>query len=108
MLKTAKQHGFPDDYTTYALVSGIFNAFFALGAFIGPTIGGIMDDYMGFEWAAFVVGMIELACFLLLLVYCIRNYKVEIKGETPLVEFLDSSADERKPLLTKNPTSEFF
>ncbi|XP_014661901.1 PREDICTED: MFS-type transporter SLC18B1-like isoform X2 [Priapulus caudatus] len=46
MLKTAKQHGFPDDYTTYALVSGIFNAFFALGAFLGPTIGGIMDDYM--------------------------------------------------------------
>lgn len=37
----------PDD--VYAIISGIWTSSFALGNFIGPTVGGILVGSMGFR-----------------------------------------------------------
>ena len=38
--KAALAKGYPDNLTTYALVSSIWTSTFALGAFVGPTVAG--------------------------------------------------------------------
>ena len=43
--------GFPDNLTTYALVSSIWTSTFALGAFVGPTAAGSLYDLVGFRWS---------------------------------------------------------
>uniref|UniRef100_T1IGZ2 Major facilitator superfamily (MFS) profile domain-containing protein n=1 Tax=Strigamia maritima TaxID=126957 RepID=T1IGZ2_STRMM len=42
-------NGFPDSYQTHGLISGLWAAFFQLGNFIGPSIGGILYDTVGFR-----------------------------------------------------------
>ena len=53
--KQAIESGFPDTVDTYGLISGLWTSVFALGAFIGPTIAGILFDAVGFPWAALFV-----------------------------------------------------
>jgi len=48
-LKEAVKHGYPDDLRTYGLVSALWSSAFALGAFVGPSIGGVMLDTVGFR-----------------------------------------------------------
>lgn len=43
------QSGFPNDIHTYGLLSGIWSSSFALGAFLGPSIAGVLYDLVGFE-----------------------------------------------------------
>merc|ERR1712066_815970 len=47
--------GFPDTIDTYGLISGLWTSVFALGAFIGPTLAGILFDAVGFPWAAMLI-----------------------------------------------------
>ena len=42
----------PDEI--YALIAGIWTSAFALGNFIGPTLGGFLVDYIGFRNATTV------------------------------------------------------
>ncbi|KAK3583192.1 hypothetical protein CHS0354_025710 [Potamilus streckersoni] len=49
-----KNLGMPEDLNTYGKVSGMFNSCFSLGAFVGPTAGGVLVQYFGFPWAASV------------------------------------------------------
>ncbi|XP_076030715.1 MFS-type transporter SLC18B1-like [Oratosquilla oratoria] len=56
--RDAVANGFPDDISTYGLVSGLWTSTFALGAFIGPSVAGILLDLIGFDWASvFVVAL---------------------------------------------------
>ncbi|XP_041361318.1 MFS-type transporter SLC18B1-like [Gigantopelta aegis] len=52
LIQGAKEIGFEENLNTYGLVSGCFNSFFSLGTFIGPTVGGLMSQHYGFDWAA--------------------------------------------------------
>jgi len=64
--KSAIRAGFPDTIDTYGLVSGLWTSVFAFGAFIGPTLGGILYDALTFKWALlFIVGMEVIAILLL-------------------------------------------
>ncbi|VVC34299.1 Major facilitator superfamily,Major facilitator superfamily domain [Cinara cedri] len=54
-LRTAVQHGFPNNLETYGLISGLWTSTFALGAFIGPSIAGMLYDIVGFGWATVFV-----------------------------------------------------
>lgn len=51
----AQDLGFEDNLDTFGLVSGLFNSFFCLGAFCGPSLGGTMVDQLGFAWASTVM-----------------------------------------------------
>merc|ERR1712080_154588 len=68
-------NGFPDTIDTYGLISGLWTSVFALGAFIGPTLAGIMFDAVGFPWACMlIVGnqlvvMVPLAIFFFIAIY---------------------------------------
>ncbi|XP_054157780.1 MFS-type transporter SLC18B1-like [Oppia nitens] len=50
--------GFPDNVSTYSVVSGIFSSAMAMGSAIGPGIGGYMLGQMGYRWATVpIVGL---------------------------------------------------
>ncbi|KAG0716838.1 MFS-type transporter SLC18B1 [Chionoecetes opilio] len=57
--RDALAHGFPDDLSTYGLVSGIWTSTFALGCFIGPSAGGVLMDYIGFAWSSVIVAALH-------------------------------------------------
>ena len=64
--------GLPRDMSTLGLVSGLWTSFFALGAFIGPTVAGILLDNFGHRnTSMFVVSLHSLLalCTLLYLIY---------------------------------------
>ncbi|XP_034232690.1 MFS-type transporter SLC18B1-like isoform X2 [Thrips palmi] len=47
--------GFPDDLTTYGVVSGLWAASFALGAFVGPSVAGVLFDTVGFRKSTYFI-----------------------------------------------------
>ena len=49
------QHGFANNLETYGLISGLWTSTFALGAFIGPSIAGVLYDIVGFGYATLFV-----------------------------------------------------
>lgn len=57
--RDAIANGFPDDLGTYGLVSGIWTSTFALGCFIGPSAGGVLMDYVGFDWSTVIVAALH-------------------------------------------------
>ncbi|XP_028967904.1 MFS-type transporter SLC18B1 [Galendromus occidentalis] len=46
-----QRKGFEDDFSTYALLAGIFSSAFSLGGFLGPIIGGVLLDLEGYEYS---------------------------------------------------------
>jgi len=79
-------NGFPDTIDTYGLISGLWTSVFALGAFIGPTLAGILFDAVGFPWAAMlIIGnqllvMVILGGLFIKTCYQIRTDYTEIKS----------------------------
>lgn len=51
--------GLPDNVDTYGLISGLWTSVFALGAFIGPTVAGILFDAIHFPLATLFVIIAE-------------------------------------------------
>ncbi|CAH0393352.1 unnamed protein product [Bemisia tabaci] len=54
-LRTAIAHGFPNNLETYGLISGLWTSTFALGAFIGPSVGGFLMDRFKFPNATMFI-----------------------------------------------------
>ncbi|XP_035663881.1 MFS-type transporter SLC18B1-like isoform X1 [Branchiostoma floridae] len=53
LLNSAREAGLEEDsLATYGLVSGVYNCMYSLGEFIGPTIGGFLDDQYQFPIAS--------------------------------------------------------
>lgn len=48
--REAVAQGLPDNLNTYALISSLWTATFALGAFIGPSMAGVLVDHFSFGW----------------------------------------------------------
>ena len=78
--KSAVIKGFPDDISTYSLVSSIWTSAFALGAFVGPTASGALYDAVGFEWSTlFTVSWNMAVCLMTMITLIVmkgkRNHK---------------------------------
>ncbi|NWX26950.1 S18B1 protein, partial [Notiomystis cincta] len=56
ILQCAHENGFEEGLNLLGLVSGLFNAMWSLGAFVGPILGGFLNEELGFEWAAAIQG----------------------------------------------------
>ncbi|XP_021246943.1 MFS-type transporter SLC18B1 isoform X2 [Numida meleagris] len=56
ILQYAYENGFEEGLSLLGLVSGLVNAVWSLGAFIGPTLGGFLNEKLGFEWASAIQG----------------------------------------------------
>ena len=52
--KSATKYGFPEDTKTYQLISGLWIAFGLLGNFLGPVIGGIAVEMLGFRYTTLI------------------------------------------------------
>ncbi|XP_032999690.1 MFS-type transporter SLC18B1 [Lacerta agilis] len=71
MLNHAYENGFEEGLSLLGLVSGLFSAVWSLGSFVGPTLGGFLNDKLGFEWAAAIQGGFALISGLALAIYYI-------------------------------------
>ncbi|XP_055955226.1 MFS-type transporter SLC18B1 isoform X1 [Patella vulgata] len=69
ILTGAKQLGLDESLDTFGMVSGLFNSSFSLGAFVGPSIGGLLQDHFGFGWAASSCGFLYLATTLVVILF---------------------------------------
>ncbi|NXO20589.1 S18B1 protein, partial [Cisticola juncidis] len=56
ILQCAYENGFEEGLSLLGLVSGLFNAMWSLGSFVGPVLGGFLNEQLGFEWAAAIQG----------------------------------------------------
>jgi MFS family permease len=83
--KSAIESGFPDTIDTYGLVSGLWTSIFALGAFIGPSMAGILFDNIGFEWATLFIIIIHILVVILLIAFklCHKGSGLQIKDDDP-------------------------
>lgn len=70
-------HGSPKNMATQGFVSGLYNSLFAVGAFLGPTVGGPLYDNIGFESSCLVIlGMFLIGLSLFL------SYELFLKCKT--------------------------
>ncbi|KAI0208720.1 MFS-type transporter SLC18B1 [Lamellibrachia satsuma] len=80
---TATKHGYPDTLDTYGMVSGVFNFFFSLGLFLGPILGGYLNDTLDFEWAAAIISFMGSFALAMWVVYiCAHCCRVDKTGES--------------------------
>ncbi|XP_063633682.1 MFS-type transporter SLC18B1-like [Cydia splendana] len=68
-LGTAIASGLPNSIETYGLVSGMWTSTFALGAFIGPTVSGLLFDSIGFRSSTMFVFIMNLIVMLMVVVF---------------------------------------
>ncbi|KAL9988695.1 hypothetical protein ACROYT_G003169 [Oculina patagonica] len=54
LVKIMRNNGMPDNSATRGVISSIFSGMLNLGATIGPTLAGIIDQHIGFRWAMVV------------------------------------------------------
>lgn len=94
VLESAKELGLEENMDTHGMVSGLFNSCFSLGAFLGPTIGGLLADKFGFDWAA--TGCAGLLTFsvVILLVFSICRANSPRKPYQGSVHIYDPTASE--------------
>lgn len=61
IIHAAVDGGMTDDVATYGLVSGLWSSMYSLGEVLGPSIGGVFLDLVGFPWASTIVAAVSLA-----------------------------------------------
>ncbi|CRK90664.1 CLUMA_CG004365, isoform A [Clunio marinus] len=54
-LRTSIRNGMEDCVKTYGLISGLWTSTFALGAFVGPTVSGVLYDAIGFRKSVYFI-----------------------------------------------------
>lgn len=78
-MRTSIDYGFPNNLETYGLISGLWTSTFALGAFIGPSVAGILMDSIGFRNASMFIVMLHLLVGVMAAVFlssCTRRRKL--------------------------------
>jgi len=90
--------GFPDTVDTYGLISGLWTSVFALGAFIGPTVAGILFDAVGFPWGALFVVINQVVVVISLAIFFFKG-KVSRQDQIPKDDD-ETEAGMQQPLVT--------
>lgn len=65
---------YPDDITTYGLVSSMAASAQSFGNFIGPSLGGYLLEEIGFSWGSLVFVAAEILLILILFIYICQEY----------------------------------
>ncbi|XP_068436789.1 MFS-type transporter SLC18B1 isoform X2 [Clinocottus analis] len=92
IISCAYEQGYEEGLSTLGMVSGLFGAFWSLGMFYGPIVGGLITQHLSFEWAAAVHGALTLLGAFFLAVYYLCH---------PQQQQQSRAADEHTPLLTE-------
>ena len=105
-LAAAYKAGFPDDWNTCGLISGIWAASFELGSFMGPSVGGVTFEKYGFQWASqIVVAMHVLLAIVTGLYMVIANSK---KNEKECEESVPLMGSEKRDFDSTYGSNESF
>lgn len=84
-----RRHGLPDNIDTYGLVSGLWTSTFALGAFFGPSISGMLYDSVGFRKAVIFIIVLHITVAAIVLITFILEKKPhpykELDASEPLL-----------------------
>ncbi|XP_040286029.1 MFS-type transporter SLC18B1-like [Bufo bufo] len=99
MLSAAYENGFEEDLSTLGLVSGLFTAVWSTGTFVGPTLGGFLNEKFNFQWAAAFQGIVPLVSFVLSLTF--YSWEAKIKKKRSGLSETNSILQEREPLLPR-------
>uniref|UniRef100_A0A4W3K8B9 Solute carrier family 18 member B1 n=2 Tax=Callorhinchus milii TaxID=7868 RepID=A0A4W3K8B9_CALMI len=97
IINCAYENGFEEGLGTLGLVSGIFGAFWSLGTFIGPTLGGFLYEKFDFEWAAAIQGSLPFVSGMLMGLYFIVEMLQRRRRSCSRIE--NCTAEESKQLL---------
>nr|CAD7410569.1 unnamed protein product [Timema cristinae] len=101
-IRSAISHDFPDDISTYGLVSGLWASFFALGAFVGPSMAGFLFDLVGFRQATlFVIVAHVIVVVAVTMFVCLERPSGPVVSPIRLTE----SEEERESLVNSNSRS---
>ncbi|XP_072382231.1 MFS-type transporter SLC18B1-like [Diabrotica undecimpunctata] len=68
-LTTSIGHGFPNNLDTFGLISGLWTSSFALGAFIGPSISGILYDAIKFPNASLFIIVLNIILGIVIVIF---------------------------------------
>lgn len=68
-LQVTIDSGLPDDISTSAAVSSLYQSSCALGAAVGPAVGGFLMDSWGYEKASTVLVALQISMIVILMVY---------------------------------------
>ncbi|KAG8444618.1 hypothetical protein GDO86_009688 [Hymenochirus boettgeri] len=99
MLTCAYESGFEEGLSTLGLISGLFSAMWAVGAFVGPTFGGYLNERLNFEWTAAIQGLFPLVAGILSMVYYL--WEGISQKKRPGLQTANSTIQEREHLLNK-------
>ncbi|CAI2355537.1 unnamed protein product [Caenorhabditis sp. 36 PRJEB53466] len=72
-LDEVKLKGFEDNFHTYGCVSGIFQAAFGFGSFIGPTFGSVIVEKIGFQWTTTLIAFLHVILSTVVVIKIIAN-----------------------------------
>ncbi|XP_064652548.1 MFS-type transporter SLC18B1-like [Lineus longissimus] len=75
VLDSAELAGLEDNMGTYATVAGLWGSMYALGDFVGPVLGGLLEDAIGFQWSITYMGIGSLATGIIILVLYLYELK---------------------------------
>ena len=81
---------FPEDITTYSLVSSLWTAAYALGSFLGTSLAGLLYDNLGWRW-----GCATVQCLLLVTIALSLRAASSVDNVSNYIE-LDGSNEEDK------------
>ncbi|XP_071596994.1 MFS-type transporter SLC18B1 isoform X1 [Heliangelus exortis] len=95
ILQCAYENGFEEGLSLLGLVSGLFSAMWSLGAFAGPTLGGFLNDKLGFEWASAIQGGWALLSALAIGIF----YIIEATRRSSSLQNLSVNNEERTHLM---------
>ncbi|XP_030830751.1 MFS-type transporter SLC18B1 isoform X2 [Strongylocentrotus purpuratus] len=94
-LISASNHGFPDDMSTQAVVSGIFTSLLALGNFVGPSLGGLVVHLYSFDWSVTVIGGIQVVVAIIVALFTLSEFCCQNRRRpTPLPTRVMASVNE--------------
>ncbi|KAG9493493.1 hypothetical protein GDO78_001410 [Eleutherodactylus coqui] len=97
MLSAAYENGFEEGLSTLGLISGLFAAMWSAGAFIGPTLGGFLNEKLNFKWAAACQGLLPLVSFVLSLIF--YTWEAHKRKKRSRSMEINSTVQEREHLL---------
>lgn len=78
--------GLPDNIETYGLISGLWTSTFALGAFIGPSVSGLLYDSIGFRQSTIFVIGVHLVVALIIALFMFFDRTPNAYKELPVTE----------------------
>ena len=103
--KDAIKSGMADNLSTYGVVSGMWTSTFALGAFIGPSSAGVLQDYIGFDYACmFVVALHAMVAMCLIFFACCTSGQSSVQS-TGREGYTNLEDDEETRLNKRNPSN---